>query len=90
MFYLKKNEVKEDGRCPLMAILRIGKFSATTFSAKTSVPLSLWQSGRAVGKSNAAGGINQRLDTISAFALSRYRELSAVREKVTAEDVKGL
>ena len=30
-FYLKKNEIKEDGRCPLMAILSIGKYSETTF-----------------------------------------------------------
>lgn len=33
-FYLKKNETKEDGKCPLMATLSIGKFSKTTFSAK--------------------------------------------------------
>ena len=77
-FYLKKNEIKEDGRCPLMAILSIGKYSETTFSTKTNVPLSLWQSGRATGKSQIANEINQRLDAIRASALSHYKELSAV------------
>lgn len=89
-FYLKKNEIKEDGRCPLMAILSIGKYSETTFSTKTNVPLSLWQSGRATGKSQIANEINQRLDAIRASALSHYKELSAVNEKVTAENVKTL
>ncbi len=86
-FYLKKNEMKEDGTCPVMARFTVGK-SETKFGAKMTVPISLWASGRAAGKSKAASEINRRLDEMRASALSHYRELSAVRDKVTAEDVK--
>lgn len=89
-FYLKKNEKKKDGTCPIMARLSIGKSSETVFSAKLSVVQQLWGSGRVIGKSQKASEINLRLDEIRASALSHYSELSAVREKVTAEDVKSL
>ena len=89
-FYLKKNEVKEDGRCPVMARLSVGTLSKISFSTKMTAPLSLWASGRAIGKSRTAGEINRRLNEIRASALSHYRELSAVREHVTAEEVKTL
>ena len=87
-FYLKKNEMKDDGKCPVMARLTVGQ-SETTFSAKMTVPVSLWASGRAKGKSHTATGINKQLDTYRASALSHYNELYAVRIKVTAEDVKS-
>ncbi len=86
-FYLKRNELKEDGKCPVMARLTVGN-SETKFSAKMTVPVALWAAGRATGKSQAAIEINQELDEIRASALSYYRELSSVRDKVTAEEVK--
>ena len=89
-FYLKKNELKEDGKCPVMARLTIGTLSKISFSTKMTVLLSLWGSGRATGKSQTANEINRKLDEIRASALSHYRELSAVREHVTAEEVKAL
>ncbi|GAA6253741.1 site-specific integrase [Bacteroides thetaiotaomicron] len=89
-FYLKKNETKEDGKCPVMARLTVGRLSKISFSTKMTAPLSLWGSGRAIGKSQTANEINRKLDEIRASALSHYRELSAVREHVTAEEVKTL
>ncbi|GAB6122543.1 site-specific integrase [Dysgonomonas termitidis] len=89
-FYLKRNETKKDGKSPVMARLSIGKFSETIFSAKMTVPADLWASGRATGKSHTANEINRQLDEIRASALSYYRELSTVRDGVTAEDVKNL
>lgn len=80
-FYLKKNAMKEVGKCPVMARLSIGKYSETTFSITITIPVSLWASGRATGKSLAAIEINRRLDEIRA---------SAVRENVTADDVKNV
>ncbi len=56
-FYLKNNEMKEDGKCPVMARLKVD-MSETTSSAKMTVPVSLWVSGRATGKSYLAIGIN--------------------------------
>jgi len=88
-FYLKKNESDGAGRCPVMGRLTIGR-SESVFSAKMLAPCSLWTSGRAKGKSTEAVEINHRLDELRASAISIYREQSAVRERVTAEEVKCL
>ena len=87
-FYLKKSEVNAEGRCPVMARLSVGKYSETGFSAKMSVPESLWVSGRAIGKSTAAREINRQLDEIRASALNIYEELLSIRDGVRVEDVK--
>ena len=76
--------------CPVMARLNVGKYSEAAFSVKLRVPQSMWNSGRASGKSVKAKEINNRLDEIRAMALSVYAELSAVRDGVTAGDVKSL
>ena len=89
-FYLKKSEADVDGNCPVMAKLNIGKYSEAAFSVKMKVPQSRWISGRASGKSVAAKEINNRLDEIRAMALSIYSEQSAVRDGVTAEEVKSI
>ena len=89
-FYLKKSEADADGMCPVMARLNIEKYSEAAFSAKFRVPQSMWNSGRASGKSVKAKEINNRLDEIRAMALGVYTELSAVRDGVTAGDVKSL
>lgn len=88
-FYLKRNETNTEGRCPVMGRLTIGR-SESVFSAKMLAPCSLWTSGRAKGKSAEAVEINRRLDELRASAISIYREQSAVREWVTAEEVKCL
>ena len=82
-FYLKKSEADADGNCPVMAKLNIGKYSEAAFSVKMRVPQSRWASGRASGKSVAA-------KEIRAMALSIYMEQSAVRDGVTADEVKGI
>ncbi|MDE7078437.1 MAG: site-specific integrase, partial [Alistipes sp.] len=88
-FYLKVNESDSAGRCPVMGRLTVGG-SECVFSAKMLAPRSLWMSGRAKGKSAEAVEINRRLDELRASALAIYREQSAVRERVTAEEVKCL
>lgn len=88
-FYLKKSGADTDGNCPVMAKLNVGKYSEAAFSVKMKVPQSRWVSGRA-SKSMAAKEINNRLDEIRAMALGIYAEQSAVRDGVTAEEVKGI
>lgn len=88
-FCLKKSEADADGNCPVMAKLNVGKYSEAAFSVKMKVPQSRWTSGRASGKSVAAKEINNRLDEIRAMALSIYADLSAVRDGVSAEEVKN-
>ena len=89
-FYLKKSEADAGGNCPVMAKLNIGKYSEAAFSVKMKVPQSRWASGRASGKSAAAKEINNRLDEIRAMALGIYTEQSAVRDGVTADEVKSI
>lgn len=88
-FYLKRNESDSAGRCPVMGRLTVGR-SECVFSAKMLAPRSLWVSGRAKGKSTEVVEINRQLDELRASALAIYREQSAVRERVTAEEVKRL
>ena len=88
-FYLKRNESDSAGRCPIMGRLTVGA-SECVFSAKMLAPLSLWTSGRGKGKSAEAVEINRRLDELRASALAIYREQSAVRDRVTAEEIKCL
>ena len=85
-FYLKKNESDSAGRCPIMGRLTVGA-SECVFSTKMLAPFSLWTSGRMKGKSAEAVEINRRLDELRALTLAIYREQSAVRERVTAEEV---
>ncbi|WP_298550157.1 site-specific integrase [uncultured Parabacteroides sp.] len=88
-FYLKVNESNSASRCPVMGRLTVGR-SECVFSAKMLAPRSLWTSGRMKGKSAEAVEINRRLDELRASALAIYREQSAIRERVTAKEVKCL
>lgn len=88
-FYLKVNEKNAEGRCPIMGRLTVSR-SESVFSAKLSVSASLWSLGRAQGKSAEITAINRQLDEYRASALAIYREQSAVRERVTAEEIKCL
>lgn len=89
-FYLKKSETNAEGYCPVVARLTVGNHSEAAFSAKMSVPASLWASGRATGKSAVTREINRQLDELHASALAIYKEQSAIREVVTAEEVRDL
>ena len=88
-FYLKTNETNAEGHCPIMGRLTVGR-SECVFSAKMLAPRSLWMSGRVKGKSAETVEINRRLDELRASALAIYREQSAIRDRVTAEEVKCL
>lgn len=83
----KVNESDAAGRCPVMARLAVGG-STCVFGTKLTAPWSLWMFGRVKGKSAAAVEINRRLDEMRASAIAICRELSPVRKKVTAEEVK--
>ena len=88
-FYPKKSEADADGNCPVMAKLNVGKYSEAAFSVKIKSrnPAGLRD---ALPESVAAKEINNRLDEIRAMALNIYMEQSAVRNGVTAEEVKGI
>ena len=90
LFYLKKNEAKEDGKCPVMGRITVGK-TMVQFSAKMNVPLSLWDtpSGRANGKSRLATELNRTLDKINVSINAHHKEILENKGQVTAEQVKN-
>ncbi|GHU70569.1 hypothetical protein FACS189413_11100 [Bacteroidia bacterium] len=89
-FYLKKNEMDDQGKCPVMGHIRIGKTEAP-FSVKRKVLMSLWDthSGRTIGKSRVAADLNRRLDRMNVSIHANYKELSKVKDRVTAEQVRA-
>lgn len=90
-FYLKKDEAKADGTCPVIGRLTVGETSAK-FSMKCYAPLSLWDTaaGRLRGKSKEANELNARLDKTRVSANAHYKELAALKDNVTAHQVKCL
>lgn len=88
-FYLKRNECKPDGRCPIMGRITIGH-SEAKFSTKIMVPMALWITGahRVKGRSKEAMEINAELDDYRASAYRHFYELSKRFDNVTAMQVK--
>jgi integrase len=88
-FYLKKNQMKPNGTCPVMGRIKVGKTMAQ-FSVKTETPLSLWDtsSGQAKGKSQQATELNRKLDKITRNINYHYRQLLQTQESLTAEQLR--
>ncbi|PXV58453.1 site-specific recombinase XerD [Dysgonomonas alginatilytica] len=90
LFYLKKNQSKTNGLCPVMGRIRIGK-SVAQFSLKIDADSELWdiKAGRMTGKSNAALEVNREINRINLLLHARYKELKEVQPEVCATDVKN-
>ena len=90
LFYIKRSETKNDGTCPVMGRITIGKTMAQ-FSTKLTVPVSLWdtRANRASGKSKQAVRINRVLDKTSLSVNSHFSSLTGLNGKVTATEVKN-
>ena len=90
LFYLKKNEVKPDGKAPLMGRITVNG-SISQFSCKLDVKPSLWdtKSNRASGKSIEAQKINRKLDNIRTQISKHYQTISDRDSFVSAEKVKN-
>ena len=84
-FYLKKSETNADGCCPVMARLTVGNHSEAAFSAKMSVPVSSWESGRATGKSAATREINRKLSFLVPEGAAQAAEEEDLREEPEKE-----
>jgi integrase len=91
LFYIKKSEAKEDGTCPIMGRITIGKTMAQ-FSTKLTVSVSLWdtRANRIRGKSKQAVEINRALDKISLSINKQHSRLAGLKGNViTATEVKN-
>lgn len=87
-FYLRHKEVKKDGTVPIMGRISIGKQMAQ-FSAKLSVPISLWdiKAARALGKSKIATELNRALDKIVVSIHASHEGLIERKGSATPKEV---
>jgi hypothetical protein len=90
LFYLKKNQSKENGLCPVMGRISIGRTLAQ-FSAKLEADVSKWnaKAGRMDGKSHHTLDVNRKIDKINLSINKYYKELLQNKGQVTAEEVKN-
>lgn len=90
LFYLKKNQSKTNGLCPVMGRISIGRTMAQ-FSAKLEADASKWnaKAGRMDGKSHHALDVNRKIDKINLSINKHYKELIQNKGRVTAEEVKN-
>jgi integrase len=89
LFYLKKNQPKANGLCPVMGRITIGKTMAQ-FSLKMEADADLWdtKAGRMKGKSKFALDINRGIDKTNLLILARYKELKIRQKEVKADELK--
>jgi integrase len=90
LFYLKKNNLKPDGKAPIMGRITVNSTIAQ-FSCKLSIKPSLWdtKANRAAGKSLESQKINQKLDNIRTQIGKQYQTICDKDAFVSAEKVKN-
>ncbi len=90
LFYLKKNQSKTNGLCPVMGRISIGRTMAQ-FSAKLEADASKWnaKAGRMDGKSHHTLDVNRKIDKINLSINKHYKELVENKGRITAEEVKN-
>lgn len=90
LFYLKKNQTKANGLCPVMGRISIGRTMAQ-FSAKLEADVSRWnaKAGRMDGKRHHALDVNRKIDKINLSINRHYKELVQNKGRITAEEVKN-
>ena len=89
LFYLKRNKDKDQKVVPVMGRITVNG-SIAQFSAKLSVPETLWEvsGGRAKGRSLEADRINRHLDNIRTQIGKHYQDICDRESYVTAEKVR--
>lgn len=90
LFYLKKNNLKPDGKAPIMGRITVNG-SISQFSCKLNIKPDLWdiKANKAAGKSLEAQKINQKLDNIKTQIGKQYQNICNKDNFVSAEKVKN-
>ncbi|MDR0996017.1 MAG: phage integrase SAM-like domain-containing protein, partial [Tannerella sp.] len=90
LYYLKRNQSKANGQCPVMGRITIGS-SVAQFSLKVDADAVLWgtKAGRMKGKSKAATECNRQIEKVNMLIHTRYAELTSRQKIVKAEEVKN-
>ena len=90
LFYLKKNNLKPNGKAPIMGRITVNG-SISQFSCKLNIKPELWdiKANKAAGKSIEAQKINQKLDNIKTQIGKQYQNICNRDNFVSAEKVKN-
>lgn len=90
LFYLKKNQAKTNGLCPVMGRISIGR-TMVQFSAKLEADVSKWnaKAGRMDGKSHHTLDVNRKIDKINLSINRHYKEILQNNGRVSVEEVKN-
>lgn len=90
LFYVKKNQPKKNGLCPVMGRITIDG-QIVQFSCKFDIDPKIWDvdAGRASGRTEQAREANRLLDQIGASLTKHYREIVNRDGFVSAEKVKN-
>ena len=90
LFYLKKNQGKKNGLCPVMGRIQVGK-SMSQFSLKVDADARMWdtKAGRMTGKSKLSQEVNRAINRINMVIHTRYKELKEIHLEVYAHDLKN-
>lgn len=90
LFYLKKNNLKPDGKAPIMGRITVNG-SISQFSCKLNIKPDLWdiKANKAAGKSIEAQKIKQKLDNIKTQIGKQYQNICNRDNFVSAEKVKN-
>ncbi|MDR2951326.1 MAG: site-specific integrase [Prevotella sp.] len=91
LFYLKKNQSRKNGLCPVMGRIHVGKTMAQ-FSLKIDADVKLWdaKAGRLKGKSLFAIEVNKQIEKVNLLIYSRYNEALRLGRNFSAFDLKVL
>jgi len=90
LFYLKKNQCKKNGLCPVMGRIQSGK-SMSQFSLKVDADARMWdtKAGRMTGKSKLTREVNRAINRVHLVIHTRYKELKKIHSAVDANDLKN-
>jgi site-specific recombinase XerD len=91
LFYIKKNQSKKNGLCPVMGRIHVGKTMAQ-FSLKIEADAKLWdaKAGRMKGKSGFAVEVNRQIEKVNLLIYSRHNEALHLGRDFTASDLKAM
>jgi site-specific recombinase XerD len=91
LFYLKKNQSKRNGLCPVMGRIHAGKTMAQ-FSLKIDADVKLWdaKTRRLKGKSGVSNDVNRHIEKVNLLIYSRYNEALRLGRDFTASDLKAV
>ena len=90
IYYIRRDKLKKDGTAPIFCRITISQ-EKVSFNIKAAINTGIWESstGRAIGKSREALGINKIIDSYTSLINEKYNEIFHRDGIVSAEGLKN-